>query len=187
MAKYLQSTAVVPQQGGATIKVVVNREGVMVAKVKDEEGFERQSVPYAPSFKELEAASGVFWHSDVTEDRFKRRLFEHGDGEILTKLHAPMRFIWFLEVMNELEDMTCLGATIREGVAWAQTHDVNDYPSDIVIALLGSAWQFSGGNLSVPYLYRRGGRWCLRRDLFNCSQWDAVVQFLAVRRKILRP
>lgn len=151
--------------------------------VIDEAGFEKLVVPYAPSFQELKTSSGFGWNGDVTEERFKRRPFEQADGEILTKLHAPNRLIWSMEAMLELEDMGAAGATIREGVEWAKSHKVTDYPSNIVIALLGSAWQSSGGSLYVPYLYQSDGRWYVNCYWHSRGRWDASVQFLAVRRR----
>jgi len=157
------------------------------SQVFDEEGFEIATLEYTPDLAIMRARQDIGWNDVVTDDNFPRRSFEQGSGEVQSKLHAPGRQIRLVEVVLELDDMDTSGMTIREGVAWALTHSVDDYPVDVKIQLLGSARQHSDERLDVPFLCRFEGEWYLSCDWFYYyDQWDANTKFLAVRRKFRR-
>ncbi len=105
----------------------------------------------------------------------------------MTKLIAPKRLIWSLEVALELEDMGCSCATIHEGVAWAMKHPPSEFPVGTCIPLLGAAVQGKVDTqimLIVPTLFNDGeGRWKIMRRYFSDHEgWNESDQFLGVRR-----
>ena len=121
--------------------------------------------------------------ANIHDLSFPRRPFEQGKRRISACLHSTNVIITgSVKTIFEIQDTGADVATIREGLAWASTQDVRDYPRGVVVALLGSIRQTSDGDFKITCLENQNNEWFLNINPVAHVGWHGGTLFLKVIR-----
>jgi len=125
----------------------------------------------------------IGFDDEIHDITFPRRPFEQGKRRISTCLHSTSVIITgSVKTIFEIQDTGADVATIREGLVWASTQDVRDYPRSVVIGLLGSVRQTSDGEFIITFLQNQNNAWFLNINPVAHAGWHGGTLFLKVIR-----